>query len=163
MELIIRCLVVFVFLWVAFRVAGKRQVAQLDAFDLVTIIVLGGLVTQGILQEDYSATGAFTAVALITLLSVGISWVSWRFPRTRPLLEGTPTILVRDGEPDLEAMKAERVTMTQLLAAAREHGIRSLDDTDLVLIEADGAYSFFTRDDDKAGDEGAEEGGAKAF
>lgn len=157
MELIVRSVVIFVVLWVAFRVAGKRQVAQLDAFDLVTIIVLGGLVTQGILQEDYSATGALTAVALITLLSVGISWLTWRFPGTRPVIEGTPTILLRDGTLDIDAMRAERVTTTQLLAAAREHGLRTLDDVDLALLEADGRFSFFTRDDDAGGDDGDEE------
>lgn len=156
MELIVRTVVIFLALWLAMRVAGKREVAQMDAFDLVTIIVLGGLVTQGILQEDYSAVSAFVSLGLVTLLSVGLSWLGWRSPRIGALIEGTPTILVRDGEPDIAAMKAERVSMANLLAATREHGVRRLDDIDLVVLEADGAFSFFTRDtppDDEHPDE----------
>lgn len=80
MELIVRTVVIFLALWLAMRVAGKREVAQMDAFDLVTIIVLGGLVTQGILQEDYSAVSAIVSLGLVTLLSVGLSWLGWRPP-----------------------------------------------------------------------------------
>lgn len=162
MELIVRTVVIFLALWLAMRVAGKREVAQMDAFDLVTIIVLGGLVTQGILQEDYSAVSAIVSLGLVTLLSVGLSWLGWRSPRIGALIEGTPTILVRDGEPDIAAMKAERVSMANLLAATREHGVRRLDDIDLVVLEADGAFSFFTRDS-QPDDEQPDETKASAF
>ncbi|GAA1772903.1 MAG TPA: DUF421 domain-containing protein [Tetrasphaera sp.] len=147
MELIIRTVVIFFALWLVMRVAGKRQVANMDAFDLVTIIVLGGVVTQGILQEDYSAVSAVVALGLVTLLSVGLSWLGWRFRKVGSVIEGKPTILLRDGRPDLRAMAAERVSEANMFAAAREHGLRSLEDADLIVLEADGAFSFFVRDD----------------
>lgn len=145
MQLILRTVVIFLALWLVLRVAGKRQVAQMDAFDLVTIIVLGGVVTQGILQEDYSLVSALVAIGLVTLLPVGLSVLTWRFPGADKIIEGEPTILLQDGRPDETAMRAERVSMANLLAAAREHGIRDLEEIDLAVLEADGAVSFFTR------------------
>lgn len=146
MELIVRTVVIFLALWLVMRVAGKRQVAEMDAFDLVTIIVLGGVVTQGILQEDYSAVSAIVALGLVTLLSVALSWLGWRFPAVGTVIEGKPTILLRNGNPDERAMAAERVSQANLMAAAREHGLCSLGDADMIVLEADGAFSFFTRD-----------------
>jgi len=163
MQLILRTVVIFTALWLVLRVAGKRQVAQMDAFDLVTVIVLGGVVTQGILQEDYSLVSALVAVGLVTFLAIGLSLLSWRSERLGRLIDGQPTILLRYGQPDEVAMRAERISMGNLLRAAREHGLRSLDEADLVVLEPDGAFSFFTKDsaDESDGDD-AEDHRAKA-
>ncbi|HET6729146.1 MAG TPA: YetF domain-containing protein [Jiangellaceae bacterium] len=145
MDVIIRATVVFALLWFALRVSGKRQVTQLSAFELILLVTLGDLISQTVLQEDLSLTGGALAVATFTLLSILLSWVSWRFAPTRPVLDGEPTILLRDGEVDEDVLRYERLPLDDLLAAAREHGVRDLAVVDLVVLEADGTFSFFTR------------------
>ena len=98
MDVIIRATVVFALLWFALRVSGKRQVTQLSAFELILLVTLGDLISQTVLQEDLSLTGGALAVATFTLLSILLSWVSWRRAPTRPVLDGEPTILLRDGD-----------------------------------------------------------------
>lgn len=145
MDVLIRSAAMFVVVWLALRVAGKRDIAQMDAFDLVVVIVLGDLVAQGVLQEDYSFVGAITVLGVFVLASVSFSYLAWRFPRARSLLEGEPTILVRGGVADERAMRAERVTITDLEAAARGQGHAGIDEADLVVLETDGSFSFFER------------------
>ena len=145
MDVIIRATLVFVLLWFVLRVSGKRQVTQLSAFELILLVTLGDLISQTVMQEDLSLTGGALAVATFTLLSILLSWVSWRFNASRPVLDGEPTILLRDGVVDEDVLRYERLPLDHLFAAAREHGVRDLADVDLVVLEADGTFSFFTR------------------
>ncbi|RIQ20324.1 DUF421 domain-containing protein [Jiangella rhizosphaerae] len=145
MDIVIRAAIVFVLLWVVLRVSGRRQVSQLTAFDLILLVTLGDLISQTVLQEDLSLTGGALAVATFALLSILLSWVSWRFRRSRRLLEGEPTILIKDGRVDDEVLRYERLPIQDLLEAAREHGVRDLTEIDLMILEPDGAFSVFTR------------------
>lgn len=144
MDIVIRALVVFAFLWLAIRVSGKRELAQLSAFDLILLVTLGDLVSQGIVQEDYSLTASLLAVATFSVAGFVLAWIAFRFPSSRPTLEGVPRIVVRDGEPRLEVLESERMTIDELHSAARERGIRSLRDIELCVLETDGKFSFFT-------------------
>jgi uncharacterized membrane protein YcaP (DUF421 family) len=118
---------------------------------LLLYVTMGDLVQQGITQQDYSVTGSLLAVSTFALLTVAISWLAWRFKRLRPIVEGGPLIVVRNGDPVIEAMAQERMTMDELRAQARQQGIRSLHEVDLAVLESDGKVSFFTA-------KGAEEG-----
>lgn len=145
MDVVIRALVVFVFLWLVIRISGRREVAQLSAFDMILLVVLGDLVAEGVVQEDYSLTTAAIAVATMTLASVGLAWLGVRLPRSRPVLGGSPQVVVRDGEPLLDVLHTELLTIDDLKEACRKQSIRSLSDIELCVLEADGSFSFFTR------------------
>ena len=88
MDILIRAAVIFLFLWFVVRVGGKREVAQLSAFDMILLITVGDLVSQGIVQEDYSLTAAIIAVATFTLAGIALNAFTFRFPRFRPWLAG---------------------------------------------------------------------------
>ena len=152
MDILIRSLVIFMFLWLAVRVGGKRDVAQLSAFDMILLITAGDLVSQGVLQEDYSVTAAIIAVATFTAAGLALNTISFRFPRFRPWLAGKPRSVVRDGEPVLETLASELMTIQDVHEAARQQGIRRLSDIELCVLETDGAFSFFTRNDDEPDD-----------
>jgi uncharacterized membrane protein YcaP (DUF421 family) len=79
------------------------------------------------------------------LLSVGLSYISWRFPRSRPVLEGQPVVVVRAGETQEKVLAYERLPESELLEAARKEGIRDLEDVELAVLENDGSISFFRR------------------
>jgi uncharacterized membrane protein YcaP (DUF421 family) len=154
MDIVIRAAVIFVILWLVLRVSGKRQVTQLSAFDLILLVTLGDLISQTVLQEDLSLTGGTLAVATFALLSILLSWLSWRFQRSRRVLEGEPTIIIKDGKVDDEVLRYERLPVDDVLEAAREHGIRDLADVDLMVLEQDGTFSVFTKE--RSGDSGEE-------
>lgn len=153
MDIVIRSLVIFAFLWLVIRVSGKREVGQLSAFDMILLVTVGDLVAQGVVQEDYSITAALLAVATFSLAGYVLAWVGFRFASTRQVLAGKPRVVVRDGEPVLEVLAGERLTLDDLNEAARQQGIRSLRDIELSVLETDGTFSFFTTgpDDDREG------------
>lgn len=145
MQIVWRALAVFVVLYLITRVIGKRQLGQMTAFELVLLITMGDLVQQGITQEDYSVTGAFLAVGTFAAASVFLSWITWRSKRARRVIDGNPTVLVRDGKILTDVADLERLPIGELFEAMREKGIRDLDEVDLGVLEPDGGYSFFTR------------------
>jgi uncharacterized membrane protein YcaP (DUF421 family) len=145
MEVVLRAAVMFAFLWLVTRAVGKRQLGQLSSFELVLLVSMGDLVQQSITQEDYSLSGGVLTIGTFALLSVLLSFTSWRFPRSRRVLEGRPAVVIRDGEPLEQVLADERMTRTELLEAARKNGVRDLSDVELAVLENDGTLSFFTR------------------
>ncbi len=147
MEVVIRALVVFVFLWVITRSVGRSTLGELSTFELLLYVTMGDLVQQGVTQQDMSLTGAVLAVGTFALATVGLSWVQWRFPRSRSVLTGRAVFILRGGEPDAEAMKRHRVAEADLLMAMREQGIRHTAEVEHVILEPNGRLSFFLHDD----------------
>jgi uncharacterized membrane protein YcaP (DUF421 family) len=112
---------------------------------------MGDLVQQSVTQQDYSVTSGVLAVSTFVLLTVGLSYAKWRWPRTRPVIHGVPVVVVSDGEPVIDAMRAERLSIDDLMAAAREQGIERFSDMRLAVLEADGGISFFRHSDGSSG------------
>jgi uncharacterized membrane protein YcaP (DUF421 family) len=144
-EIVLRAAVIFVFLWFVTRIVGKRALGEMNAFELLLLVTMGDLVQQGITQEDYSVTGAVLAVGTFALLSVALSYASWRWQRSRDLIEGAPVVVVREGKMLSDVMRHERLPSDELLEAMREKGIRDLTDVEIGVLEPNGAYSFFRR------------------
>jgi uncharacterized membrane protein YcaP (DUF421 family) len=105
---------------------------------------MGDLVQQAVSQQDSSVTGGAIAISVFALLTVALHWVQWRFPRTRPVSNGTPVIVMRDGQLLSQPTREQRLSDTDVMAAARQQGIRSLGEVELAVLEADGRISFFT-------------------
>jgi uncharacterized membrane protein YcaP (DUF421 family) len=144
MEIIARATVVYFFLWLVARGSGKRQLSEMTAFEMILLVTLGDLVQQGVTQEDLSLTGAMLAVGTMTMWVIFFAYLEWRFPKTRPLVEGVPVVVVRDGEPVHEALRLERLTMDELKEGARNQGISDLGDVRIGLLEPDGKFSFIS-------------------
>ena len=151
MEIVFRALFLFFFLWIVTRAVGRSSLGELSTFQLLLYVTMGDLVQQGITQQDYSVTAAVLAISTFALLTVVFGWISWRSKRARPLINGVPVIIVKDGEPRLDAMAQERMTIDDLYAQARQQGIRKLTEIDLAVMETDGKVSFFTADDEDSG------------
>jgi uncharacterized membrane protein YcaP (DUF421 family) len=150
-EIVIRAVVVFVFLWLVTRAVGRSTLGELSTFELLLYVTMGDLVQQAVTQQDYSVTAGVLAVGTFALLTVGLSWLQWRFPRVRPVVTGRPVLVFRNGNPIEEAMRLQRLSLADLLMAAREQGIRHTSDIEYAVLEADGRLAFFTRDAETAG------------
>jgi uncharacterized membrane protein YcaP (DUF421 family) len=147
MDLVLRSVYIFVLIFIVTRAVGRRELSSLEPFDLILLVVMGDLVQQAVTQSDYSLTGATLVIGTMGLLTVLTAYLSFRFRRLRPILEGTPVLLVADGE-ILEAhLRAERLTVEELVAEARQNQIGSLDDVSYAVLETSGKISFLTRSD----------------
>ncbi|MDX6309479.1 MAG: hypothetical protein QOI06_2525 [Nocardioidaceae bacterium] len=143
MEIIARAVIVFGFLWLVTRVVGRASLSELTTFELLVYVTMGDLIQSAVTQQDFSLTSAFLAIGVFALLTIGLSYTSWRWPRLRPLIRGTPLIVVRNGTPLTDAMARQRLTIDDMMEAAREQGIRRLSDVDIAVLETDGKISFF--------------------
>jgi uncharacterized membrane protein YcaP (DUF421 family) len=144
MDIVLRAIFVFFLILVITRAVGRRELSSLEPFDLILLVVIGDLVQQGVTQSDYSLTGATTVIVTIAGLTVGTAYLSFRFKRLRPLLEGEPTLLISDGRILDKPLRRERMTVEELRAEARQQSIGSLDDVRYAVLETNGKLSFIT-------------------
>ncbi|MGX6449382.1 DUF421 domain-containing protein [Patulibacter sp. S7RM1-6] len=142
MDLVLRAVVIFFVIWLVTRVVGRRELGTMEPFDLILLVVIGDLVQQGVTQSDYSLTGALIVVCTIALLTVAMSWLSFRVPRLRPVLEGEPRVLVQDGRIIERNLRRERLTVEELAAEARQNQIADLSEVRFAVLETSGRISF---------------------
>jgi uncharacterized membrane protein YcaP (DUF421 family) len=142
MSIVIRTLVIYVYLYLLLRSLGKRELGELNAFELLLLVVLGDLIQQGVTGEDESLTGAILAVSTIALVILVTSYLSFRSRPVRSVIEGVPSIVVRNGRFVDDVIRIERITHDEILDAARRHGIRDLADVDIAILEPGGDFSF---------------------
>jgi uncharacterized membrane protein YcaP (DUF421 family) len=147
-EVILRATCLYGFLWLVARGTGKRELSELTAFELILLVTMGDLIQQGVTQEDYSLTGALLAVGTFAFWILVFGYLSWRFPRTRPAIEGVPVVVLRDGRPLPEVLKLERLTLDELREGARNQGISDLAHVSIGVLEPDGKFSFIRADGD---------------
>lgn len=145
MDLVIRASVVFFFVFLITRVVGRRQLSQLEPFDLILLVVVGDLVQQAVTQSDESVTGALIVISTIALLSVGVSWASFRSSRVRLISEGKPVVLVHDGCPIERNLRRERITLADIEEQARQAQIISVGELRWAILENDGQISCIPR------------------
>jgi uncharacterized membrane protein YcaP (DUF421 family) len=150
-EIVIRAAVMFLFLWAVTRAVGRTTLGELSTFELLMYVTMGDLVQQSVTQQDYSLTSGVLTISVFALFTTVLSWTQWRFPRARSLINGKPVVIIRDGRPLSTALRQQRMSTSDLMAAARQQGIRSLGDVDLAILENDGKVSFFTATQDSEG------------
>ena len=142
MDLAIRAVVLFGFVFLITRVIGRRELSSLEPFDLILLIVMGDAIQQGLTQDDYSVTGALIVVGTFAILQLFVSYVSYRFPGLRPALDGEPIVIVQDGKPIERNMRRERLTFDEVMVAARRQQIASVSDIAWAVLETSGKISI---------------------
>lgn len=145
MDLVIRAAVIFVVIWIITRVAGRRELSTMQPIDVILLVVIGDMVQQGVTQGDTSVTGAMLVIFTFTLLTVAFSYVSFRIPKLRPVMEGEPLLLVEDGKVLARNLRRERITEDELAAEARQQQIADLADVRFAVLETSGRISFIPR------------------
>ena len=148
MDIVIRAAVIFVFVFLLTRLLGRRELSSLEPFDLILLVVTGDLVQQGVTQNDESLTGALLAISTIGLLTVALSYLSFRFKRMRPILNGEPIVLIEDGELIEANLRRQRLTREEVGAEARLEGITSIEDVRWAILETNGRISFVKKSEE---------------
>src|SRR3954469_6202556 len=145
MDVVLRTIFVFFLILVITRAVGRRELSSMEPFDLILLVVMGDLVQQGVTQSDYSLTGTTIVIVTIAILTVGTAYLSFRFRRLRPLLEGEPIVLVTDGRVLEANLRRQRMTVEEVVAEARQQSIAGLEDVRFAVLESNGRISFLTR------------------
>jgi uncharacterized membrane protein YcaP (DUF421 family) len=144
MDLVGRCLILFPLIVLLVRVVNRRELARMEPFDLVLLIVLGDLVQQGVTQNDFSVTGAAIVIVTMTLLSMLTAYLSYRLPPVGRVLDGEPVILLENGNPLESNLRRERISLGELAAQARQNNIADLGSVRYAVLETSGTISFLT-------------------
>jgi uncharacterized membrane protein YcaP (DUF421 family) len=144
MDLVLRTIYVFFLILLVTRAVGRRELSSMEPFDLILLVVIGDLVQQGVTQSDNSLTGTTTVIVTMGSLVVITAWLSFRFARVRPVLEGKPTLLIADGELLERNLRRERMTVEEVRAEARQQSIGSLEEIRYAVLETNGRISFIT-------------------
>lgn len=155
LEKLLRTAAVYFFLLAVIRLAGKRQVAQMTTFDLVVLLLISNVVQNAIIGNDNSLSGGLLGVAFIVLLNALVAWGVFRFKPFRRLVEGEPTLLIHDGVLLRGNLDREKITLTDLQEAVREHGLADLSHVRYAVLETDGRISILTRAEAPARKDGA--------
>ena len=145
MEKILRPIFVYLFLVVGVRLAGKRQMAQLNAFDLVVLLTLANTVQNAIIGDDNSVTGGIIGAATLLVLNYVVVWYLYDHEKLDEMIEGKADLLIRIIKIRHDRLKEELITIHELEAAARRQGFGSLCDVDEAVLEPGGTISFLAR------------------
>ena len=140
LEKIIRPVLVYLCLIVFLRVFGKRELAQLNPFDLVVLLSLSNTVQNAIIGDDNSVTGGIVGAFALLATNWIVMRVLYKAPRVTELIEGTKTVLIKDGKVDEKAMKRETLTHEELISVLNKNGFNHPDDIALCVLEPNGTF-----------------------
>jgi len=155
-EKIFRPVVVYFFLIAGLRMAGKRELAQLNPFDLVVLLTLSNTVQNAIIGDDVSITGGLIGAA--TLLVVNHVMVRTLFfnPRLERLVEGEPVVLIENGRLNKDRLRKELVNVVELETAAHKQGFASLEDVERAVLDPGGGFAFEAKEKTRESERHAE-------
>ena len=123
------------------RISGKRTLTKLNAFDLVVTVALGSTLATVLLSKSVALAEGVLALALLIFLQYGIAWLSVRSPRFQSFIKAEPTLLVHRGRFLEGAMRAQRITREEVLAAVRASGAAEVGEIAAIVLETDGSIS----------------------
>ena len=147
MEIVIRAMVMFLFLWAVTRAVGRSTLGELSTFELLLYVTLGDLIQQSVTQQDYSVTSGILAISVFAPASRSrCPGPSGSSPARDRRSDGNPSSWSATARLLPTPARQQRFIESDLLATARQQGIRILADIELAVLEADGKVSFFTTD-----------------
>ncbi len=138
-------IVSFIALIVMLRVAGKRTLTKMNAFDFIMTFTIGSTLATTITSDSVTVAEGLTALAAIILVQYVIAWMEVRFDWFQKLVKSQPTILFEQGEFQHKAMRKERISKVEVLAAMRYSGLSDPSQADMVLMETDGQLSVIPK------------------
>lgn len=145
-EKILRTVIVYVLLIIGLRLAGKRELAQLNPYDLVVLLLLSNTVQNAIIGADNSLIGGVLGAATLLLVNAIIVRLTYHYPQLNRMIEGTSSMLMKGGKLQPAALEQELLMPRELEAAARKQGFDSLAEIDEAELEPDGDLIFTRRD-----------------
>jgi uncharacterized membrane protein YcaP (DUF421 family) len=143
----LRTIIVYAFILVGFRFAGKREVGQLAPFDFALILLIANAVQNAMVGPDSSLVGGLSAAAVLLLINAGLGRLAASNRKIERILRGHAQLLIYRGKLHPDHMKAEGLTHAELLQALRENGCGTIEECKLAVLEVDGTISVVATKD----------------
>ncbi|NVO20620.1 MAG: DUF421 domain-containing protein [Bacteroidetes bacterium] len=135
---------VYVFMILAIRLFGKKELSQLSVIDLVFVLLISNSVQNAMVGNNTTLGGGLVAASSLFLVNFLFKQLLFRFPSLNKFIQGEPIMLVYKGKMKIDNMHRTRITHDELLEAIREHGVDSISDVDLAILEMDGNISILS-------------------
>jgi uncharacterized membrane protein YcaP (DUF421 family) len=145
LEKVLRPVIVYFFLVVGLRLAGKRELAQLNTFDLVVLLTLSNTVQNAIIGNDNSVLGGIIGAATLLALNYLVVRFLSTHAKLDEIVEGTPEVIIEHGQIKQEVLRKELITLPELEVAAHKQGFASLHEIEKAVLEPGGSLSFIAR------------------
>jgi uncharacterized membrane protein YcaP (DUF421 family) len=148
LEKILRPVIVYIFLIVGLRLSGKRELAQLNPFDLVVLLTLSNTVQNAIIGDDNSVTGGIIGATSLLAINYLVVRFLYDHHKIHQLVEGRADVLIEDGKVHAEKLKREFISKEELAAAARKQGFETLSEVRQCILEPGGTLTFIAKKPD---------------
>ena len=145
LEKVIRPILVYLFLIVSLRLAGKRELAQLNPFDLVVLMTLSNTVQNAIIGNDNSLLGGLIGAATLLVMNYVVVRFLYSHGSIDRFIEGDPELLIENGVLQADQLRKELITTTELAEAAHKQGFSSLDEIERAVMEPGGTLTFVAK------------------
>jgi uncharacterized membrane protein YcaP (DUF421 family) len=146
LEKILRPVLVYLFLLVGLRLAGKRELAQLNPFDLVVLLTISNTVQNAIIGNDNSFVGGTIGAATLLGINYLVARLTYKHPHFERLVEGDADVLISNGKIHEASLRRELLTKKELEVAAHRQGLASLDEVEKAVLETGGAITFVAKE-----------------
>lgn len=143
-RIIFSTFVIYLFIVIAIRLFGKKELAQLSVVDLVFILLISNAVQNAMVGPDSTLTGGLVAASTLFIVNYALKYLQYRFPKFNKAIEGDATMLIYQGKMIESHMKKAQITEDELMEAVREHGVISVKEVDLAILEIDGSISVLS-------------------
>jgi uncharacterized membrane protein YcaP (DUF421 family) len=141
-EIVIRTTIVYLFIVLVLRIAGKREVGQFSIFELIVVLVISDAVQNSMVGENTTVWGGLVAVLTLLAMDVTLRALSRRIRPLRIALEGEPRLLIRDGKLLEKAIREEKIGVDDVMVAIRRNGLELIKEVRLAVLETDGTISI---------------------
>jgi uncharacterized membrane protein YcaP (DUF421 family) len=145
-DVTLRSLVVYVFMLLCLRLFGKNQLSQLNAGDVILLLLISNAVQNAMVGENTSLEGGLTAALVLFAANFALKRLMFRNTRIRSWVEEEPRILIKDGKMDDQMLQKVEITPEELLEVIREHGVEQATEVKLAVLEVDGNISIVSLD-----------------
>lgn len=146
MDAIVRGFIIYLFLLVLFRIAGRRTLGQMTNFDFVLLLIISEATQNAMIGNDFSLTNGILVILSLVGLDIGFSILKQRFPVLNRHMDGLPLVLVDQGRPLQELMRKTRVDEQDILFSAREkHGLERMEQIKYAVLETNGGISIIPK------------------
>jgi uncharacterized membrane protein YcaP (DUF421 family) len=147
LQIVARTGAVYLLVLLGVRLTGKREVGQMTPFDLTLLLLLSNSVQNAMTGPDTSLAGGAVAATVLLGLNYLIAELSGVNRGFRRMVQGSPSLLIHDGDLLMDHLKKERLTVDEVMRALREHGIGSISEVAICVLEVDGSLSFLKKDE----------------
>ncbi|HBM81921.1 MAG: DUF421 domain-containing protein [Clostridiales bacterium] len=138
--------VIYLFIIIAIRLFGKKELAQLSVIDLVFILLISNAVQNAMVGSDSTVGGGIVAAASLFAMNYVLKQILYKFPWFSKVIQGEPIMLIYNGKLSTKNMERAKVTRSELMEAIREHGVSTIEEVDLAIFEVDGNISILSNE-----------------